>query len=288
MPLFGLNVPIAAGGDASAPAAAARRAEELGFAFVSVNDHPEGAPTHEAWTLLTWIAAKTTRVQVATRVLGLPYRSPAMVAKMAATLDMLAPGRVILGLGGGSGDHEMRALGLGVPTPGEKIDRLEEAVRLIRGLWSKSEFTFSGQHYWSDGATIAPRPKNVPIWLGTFGPRGLAIAGTLADGWIPSLGHASRASLPRMRRVVLDTAERAGRDPAAITCVLNVTVHIGSRCDNADILSGAASQVADGIDDLLSLGFDGVNIVLAGDGMMEQMEILATEVLGLPASGGPA
>jgi alkanesulfonate monooxygenase SsuD/methylene tetrahydromethanopterin reductase-like flavin-dependent oxidoreductase (luciferase family) len=285
VPLLGLNLPIVAGGDA-APGATARRAEALGFDFVSLNDHPEGAPTHEAWTLLTWIAAKTDRIKVATRVLGLPYRSPAMVAKMAATLDALAPGRVILGLGGGSGDDEMRAFGVPVPAPGEKMDRLEEAVLLIRGLWSEREFSFSGQHYRSERATIAPRPRSLPIWLGTFGPRGLAITGALADGWIPSLGHASRASLPVMRRLVLEAAERAGRDPAAITCVLNVTVHIGSWCDDPDVLSGAPSQVADGIDDLLSLGFDGLNIVLVGDKMVEQTRILATEVLGLPASGG--
>jgi alkanesulfonate monooxygenase SsuD/methylene tetrahydromethanopterin reductase-like flavin-dependent oxidoreductase (luciferase family) len=282
VPLFGLNVPTAADGGPSAPTAAARRAEALGFDFVSLNDHPEGTPSHEAWTLLTWIAARTTRVRVATRVLGIPYRPPAMVAKMAATLDGLAPGRVILGLGGGSGDREMRALGVRVPEPGEKIDRLEEAVRLIRGLWSEPDFTFSGRHYRSERATIAPRPSALPIWLGTFGPRGLALAGALADGWIPSLGNASREALPAMRRLVLDAAERAGRDTATITTVLNVAVDLGSpHGASDDVLSGRPSQVADAIDELLALGFDGMNIVLAGDAAMEQMPVLATDVLGL-------
>src|SRR5438309_7239705 len=88
--LFGLNVSTSAAPGAD-PVADARAAEELGFDFVSANDHPCGTePTHELWTMLTWIAAHTSRIGIATRVLGVPYRSPAVVAKMAATLDLLS------------------------------------------------------------------------------------------------------------------------------------------------------------------------------------------------------
>src|SRR5206468_1605420 len=103
--------------------------------------------THEVWTMLTWIAARTSRVGIATRVLGIPYRPPAMVAKMAATLDLLSGGRLILGLGGGYSDEEFRAFGLGVPTPREKVDGLEDAIRIAQGLWTQSEFTFEGTRY---------------------------------------------------------------------------------------------------------------------------------------------
>src|SRR5437867_5920593 len=114
--LFGLNVSTSAVPEAD-PVAQARRAEELGFDFVSANDHPSGTtPTFELWTMLAWIAAATSRIRVASRVLGVPYRPPAMVAKMAETLDRLSGGRLILGMGGGSGDEELRAFGLGVPT----------------------------------------------------------------------------------------------------------------------------------------------------------------------------
>src|SRR5688500_3295153 len=122
--LFGLNISTSAAPGAD-PVAEARRAEELGFDFVSANDHPCGTnPTHEVWTMLAWMAAGTSRIQVASRVLGVPYRLPPMVAKMAETLDRLSGGRLILGLGGGASDDEFRAFGVGVPTAREKIDGL--------------------------------------------------------------------------------------------------------------------------------------------------------------------
>jgi len=112
--LFGLNLSpsVTSGPD---PVAQARTAEDLGFDFVSANDHVHGPdPRYEAWTMLSWIAAETSRIRVATRVLGLPYRSPAVVAKMAETFDRLSNGRLILGLGAGASDEEFRALGLEV------------------------------------------------------------------------------------------------------------------------------------------------------------------------------
>ena len=128
--LFGLNVAASAAPGAD-PVALARRAEDLGFDFVSAADHPCGdQPTHETWTMLSWIAARTSRIRVATRVLGLPYRHPPMVAKAAETLDRLSGGRLILGLGGGYSDDEFRAFGLGVPSPREKVDGMAEAITI--------------------------------------------------------------------------------------------------------------------------------------------------------------
>jgi len=110
---FGLSIAPSAA-DGADPVAAARMAEDLGFDFVSASDHPCGTePTYETWTLLSWIAAATTRIRIATRVLGVPYRNPAMVAKMAETFSRLSGGRLILGLGGGYSDDEFRAFGLG-------------------------------------------------------------------------------------------------------------------------------------------------------------------------------
>ena len=111
------------------PVRDAATAERLGFDFVSTSDHPRGTdPTYEVWTMLSWIAASTSTVRIATRVLGVPYRSPAMVAKMAETFDRLSGGRLILGLGGGYSDDEFRAFGLRVPTAREKVDGLAEAI----------------------------------------------------------------------------------------------------------------------------------------------------------------
>jgi alkanesulfonate monooxygenase SsuD/methylene tetrahydromethanopterin reductase-like flavin-dependent oxidoreductase (luciferase family) len=144
---FGLNLDtsVVPGRD---PAADARRAEELGFDFLTSSDHPSGtSPTYETWTLLSWAAAATSRIAVGSRVLGVPYRPPAMVAKMAETLDRLSGGRLILGLGGGYSDEEFRALGLRVPTPRDKVDGLAEAISIMRGLWSEPRHSHAGRLY---------------------------------------------------------------------------------------------------------------------------------------------
>ena len=189
--LFGLDISTSRGTD---PIAAAARAEALGFDFVSSSDHPGAPGTREVWTMLTWIAARTQRIRIATRVLGVPFRNPALTGKMAATLHELSEGRLILGLGGGSGDDEMRAFGIPVPTPRAKVEGMAAAVETIRR-------DFTG-----------------PIWLGTFGPRALRATGRLADGWIPSRGYVSDEELIDMRERVAGAAA----DPSAITYALNL------------------------------------------------------------------
>ena len=129
MPRFGVSIIPSATGR-SDPVAQARRAEELGFDLVSIWDHPHGAnPSFETWTLMTWIAARTTRIHVASDVLGLPFRLPALTAKMAETLDRLSDGRFILGLGGGGDDEEFAGLGAPVRTPSEKVGGARRGTR---------------------------------------------------------------------------------------------------------------------------------------------------------------
>src|SRR5450755_454818 len=225
--LFGVGVPASAARDAD-PVAWAKVAESLGFDFVSVSDHPCGTdPTYETWTLLAWIAAATNRISVATRVLGVPYRPPAMVAKMAETLDRLSGGRLILGLGGGYSNEEFRAFGLRVPTARDKVDGLEEAIGVIRGLWTQPGFSFEGRLYQVTAAELEPKPAHrIPIWLGTFGDRALAVTGRRADGWIPSLGYVPTSKLPEMRDRVLAAAAAVGRAPGELTCALNVQIDV--------------------------------------------------------------
>ncbi len=279
--LFGLGVSTSAA-PAADPVADARRAEALGFDFVSASDHLHGGrPTYEPWTMLSWIAAATSRIQVATRVLGVPYRPPPVVAKMAETLDRLSGGRLILGLGGGYADQEFRAFGLGVRAPRDKVDGLEEAVRIARGLWSQRRFTFQGRLYRTDQAELQPKPaRRIPIWLGTYGPRALAVTGRLADGWIPSLGFAPPEQVVAMRARVLAAARAAGRDPAAITCCYNLEVRVDERGDTRPaVVSGPPAAVAERLLGFVELGFAALNLVPAGPGTGEQVERLAREVV---------
>jgi alkanesulfonate monooxygenase SsuD/methylene tetrahydromethanopterin reductase-like flavin-dependent oxidoreductase (luciferase family) len=279
--IFGLNVPASAARGAD-PVGLARRAEDLGFDFVSTADHPCGdQPTHETWTMLTWIAASTSRIRVATRVLGVPYRHPPMVAKMAETLDRLSAGRLILGLGGGYSDEEFRAFGLAVPSPRDKVDGLAEAITIMRGLWSRPGFTFEGRRYRTVAADLEPKPGHViPLWLGTFGNRALAVTGRLADGWIPSLGHASLDQLIVMRQRVIAAAEEAGRDPGQITCALNLEVQVDDHPQAApSVVAGPPAAVAEQLVTLVRAGFTALNFITAGRPADEQAERLATEVL---------
>jgi probable F420-dependent oxidoreductase len=278
--LFGLGVSTAATPGAD-PVKEARRAEELGFDFVSASDHLHGtSPTFEPWTLLSWIAAETSRIRVATRVLGLPYRSPPVVAKMAETLDRLSGGRLILGLGGGYSDEEFRAFGLGTWTPRDKIDGLEEAIRIARGLWAEERFSFPGRRYRIREAELEPKPGHgIPIWLGTYGNRALALTGRLADGWIPSHGMVSPEELAAMRRRVMTAAREAGRRPEDVTCIYNVEVRVGQADPGESVVSGAPEVVAERLSGFARMGFQGFNFLLVGPGREEQAERLAGEVI---------
>jgi alkanesulfonate monooxygenase SsuD/methylene tetrahydromethanopterin reductase-like flavin-dependent oxidoreductase (luciferase family) len=211
-----------------------------------------------------------------------------MVAKMAETLDRLSGGRLILGLGAGYSDEEFAAFGLTVPSPREKVEGLEEALRIIRGLWSEPGFTFAGRRYHVADADIEPKPaRPIPIWLGTFGDRALAVTGRHADGWIPSLGYAPVERLPSMRDRVLAAAEAAGRSPDDLTCALNVEVHIGDDADaRPGLVGGAPDQVAARLQDFVALGFTAFNFMVVGEAASEQAERLVTEIISeLRAAG---
>ncbi|MEV1177947.1 LLM class flavin-dependent oxidoreductase [Nonomuraea sp. NPDC049784] len=271
--MFGLGISTSAAPGAD-PVGEARAAEELGFDFVSASDHPCGSePSYEIWTMLTWVAAATSRIRVATRVLGVPYRPPAMVAKMAETLHRLSGGRLILGLGGGYSDEEFRAFGLGVPTPREKVDGMVEAIHIIRGLWSEPRFTYEGARYHTYEAAMEPKPAGpIPIWLGTYGTRALDATGRLADGWIPSLGFAPPEQAAAMRERVLSH----GR---AVECVYNVPFRIGDRADGDAVVAGSPQEVTDQLAGFARLGFTSMNFMPAGPNPRHQSERLATEIL---------
>ena len=278
---FGLSIPpsVLPGTD---PVASARMAEDLGFDFVSASDHPCGTePSYETWTMLSWVAAATSRIRVATRVLGVPYRNPAMVAKMAETFGRLSGGRLILGLGGGYSDEEFRAFGLGAFSARDKVDGLEEAIRITRGLWSRQGFTYSGRLYHTDGADLEPKPSRpIPIWLGTFGDRALRVTGQLADGWIPSLGYRPLHEYAAMRERVLTAACDAGRDPADVTCALHLQAQIGERATGGpSLVTGPPAAITEQLLAFAAIGFTSFSFTLTGPDIRQQAERLARDVV---------
>lgn len=277
--LFGVNVgtSTAPGQD---PVRLAQQAEEAGFDFVSASDHPYGpAPSFEAATLLTWILARTERVSVLSRVFGLPLRNEAMLAKSAESMQRLSGGRLILGHGSGGSEDELGRIGIPTATPGERLTALEEGVSLMRRLWDGGPVTFDGSHHRLAGAELRPTPAHpIPVWLGTFGPRALAMTGRLADGWIPSLGYRPTSELPQMLRAVRDGALAAGRDPDALTYALNTELEIGGEVDQARV-AGSTDQILDQLGGFVRTGFTAFNFMLGG-APAEEMRRVAAEVVG--------
>jgi alkanesulfonate monooxygenase SsuD/methylene tetrahydromethanopterin reductase-like flavin-dependent oxidoreductase (luciferase family) len=251
------------------PLAEAIAAEAAGYDFVSASDHPVGAtPSYETPTLLTWIAARTSRIRVATRVLGIPFRRPLMVAKAAETLQRLSAGRLILGLGGGYSDEEIVAVGGRLLSPREKVDGMSEAIEAIRGGWS--------------GAPTPTPSAPIPIWLGTYGPRALAVTGRLADGWIPSLGFAPPRQVPEMLDRIRASAVAAGREPAAVRAIYNVPVAIEASAEDG-VVSGSAVDIVEQLQAFAELGFTGFNLIPTPG----SAEVVAAEVLPALRQAGP-
>src|ERR1700730_12864539 len=199
-------------------------ADELGFDLIGVPDHPYQRRFYDTWTLLTAVAMRTKRATVFPDVVNLPLRPPAVLAKSAASLDLLSGGRFELGLGAGGFWDAIKAMGGPARTPGESVQALEEAIDVIRLVWSgKRGLRYDGRFYQLAGLNAGPGPGHpIGIWLGAYKPRMLALVGRKADGWVPSLGNLKPPELTEASKRIDDAAATAGRDPAAIRRVLNV------------------------------------------------------------------
>ncbi|MDQ2944002.1 MAG: LLM class flavin-dependent oxidoreductase [Candidatus Dormibacteraeota bacterium] len=198
-------------------------ADELRFELIGVQDHPYQRRFFDAWTLLVAIAMRTTRVTVFPDVANLPLRPTAILAKAAASLDLLSGGRVELGLGAGGFWDAIAAIGGPVRTPGESVAALEEAIQVIRLMWSAERgVRFDGKFYQLAGVHARPKPVHpIGIWLGAYKPSMLSLVGRRADGWVPSLGRVSPADLSMMNARIDESAHAAGRDPRSIRRILN-------------------------------------------------------------------
>jgi alkanesulfonate monooxygenase SsuD/methylene tetrahydromethanopterin reductase-like flavin-dependent oxidoreductase (luciferase family) len=193
------------------------------FDSVWVCDHFYGFdrrtdPFLEGWTTLTWLAARYPTVQLGHHVLGLGYRNPALLGKMAATLQTLSGGRLILGVGAGWREEEYRAYGYPFPKASVRIAQLDEAVQLMRRMWTETAATFTGQHFQISQAYCPPRPEPAPpVLIGGSGEQlMLPLVGRQADWWNTSTGRGIDAYRHK-RDIVFRAAEAAGRDPASIT-----------------------------------------------------------------------
>jgi len=198
-------------------------ADELRFDVIGVQDHPYQRRFFDTWTLLTAMAMRTKRVTVFPDVANLPLRPPAILAKAAASLDLLSGGRFELGLGAGGFWDAIKTMGGPVRTPGESVASLEEAIQVIRLMWSgERNLRFDGKFYQLGGVQSGPVPAHqIGIWVGAYRPRMLSLIGRVADGWVPSLGYVQPSDLAEANKRIDEAAVEAGRDPKSIRRVLN-------------------------------------------------------------------
>ncbi|HEY6058408.1 MAG TPA: LLM class F420-dependent oxidoreductase [Candidatus Limnocylindrales bacterium] len=203
-----------------------RAVEDAGFGLVTVMDHfyqiggvgPETDPMLESYTILSALAARTTRVRLGTLVSGVTYRNPAHLAKIASTLDVVSGGRALLGIGAAWNEVEHAGYGYAFPPVRERMDRLEEALAICRAMFTEERPSFAGRYYRIERALNSPRPiqpGGPPILIGGGGEqRTLKIAARYADltHWFP-LGL---DVLKHKTEVLARHCEAIGRDPATI------------------------------------------------------------------------
>jgi alkanesulfonate monooxygenase SsuD/methylene tetrahydromethanopterin reductase-like flavin-dependent oxidoreductase (luciferase family) len=256
--------------------ALSRRSEELGYDLVTFQDHPYQPAFLDTWTLMSWVAARTERVRIAANVLNVPLRSPAGLARSAASLDLLSAGRLDLALGAGAFWDAIEAMGGRRLAPGEAVDALGEAIDVIRGVLDVGEGTplrFDGDYYRLDGAQRGPAPAHdIPIWVGAYKPRMLRLIGRKADGWLPSIGHVKPGDFRSANQIIDEAAREAGRDPREIRRLVNISGCFST--SRGGFLDGSSEQW---VDDLLPLVVDhgvGTFILMSDDpGTMERFAL---------------
>ena len=215
-------------------------AEDRGLDLVGIQDHPYQRRFLDTYALIGDLLARTERLRFFPDVTSLPMRQPPMIAKAAASLDIMSGGRFELGLGAGAFWDAVAGMGGARRTNAAAFDALAEAMAIIRAaLDGERVVRGDGPHYPVPGYPAGPPPSHrVGIWLGVYRRRGLELVGRLADGWVPSLGRTTVAALAAGSRRIDDAARAAGRDPDDITRVLNLGGAITDGERGEDMLTG--------------------------------------------------
>jgi F420-dependent oxidoreductase-like protein len=247
LPHYDFSYPDGRPADLDATIAFARRAEALGYDSVWISDHffldlsryggsSKRHASLEAMTTLAAMAVETERVRLGTLVLCEAFRHPPLLAKMAATLDIVSHGRLELGVGAGWYEDEYRAYGYDFPPVGERMARLRETVEILAGMLANPRFSFEGRFYRVDAAPNEPPPvqqPRPPVWVGgKGGPKLMRIVAEAADGWNTVWRWTPDAYAERLAELER-ACERVARDPATVRRSLGLYTVVGS--DRADL-----------------------------------------------------
>jgi len=245
-----------------------RASEAAGLDLATFQDHPYQPAFLDTWTLLSYVAARTERIRLSPNVANVPLRPPAVLARAAASLDLLSGGRVELGLGAGGFWGPIEAMGGPRLSPGQSVDALSEAIDIIRGIWDTStreRLVVDGAHHRLDGAKRGPAPAHdIGLWIGAYKPRMLRLTGRKGDGWLPSLAYLkSLQQITDANATIDEAATAAGREPRAVRRLLNIGGRLSSQRTER-LLVGPPAQWAEQLAALvLEYGISG--FILGGD-----------------------
>lgn len=270
-----------------------RKAEDLGFGWISVWDHfysatlTDGADCWEAVATHAALACDTSKVTVGCLVYSVGYRHPAVLAKAITAIDHLSGGRAAMGIGAGWSKIEYEAYGIPFPGVGTRMDQLDEGIEVLRGLLHQESTSFSGTWFEVTDARNEPRPvqAKLPIWVGGGGEqRTLRTAARSADGW--NVPFVDPATFARKRDILHRHCEEIGRDPGEIRCAVNVGLawtdeslreQFGglSEAVRPGVLTGSDDQALARIQEYVDAGADQLNIALRAPFDLESVERLA-------------
>jgi len=225
------------------------------------------APTHEAWTVIAFVAARWPQFDIGPMVLGQSYRNPALLAKMAATLQTLSHGRFIMAIGAGWKEDEYHAYGYPYPSPGVRVEQLEDSLEIITRLWREpGQITYLGKHYSITNAYCEPKPDPVPpIIVGGGGSKTMRLAAKFADWW--NLPDANFADYNTKVDILRQQCDSVGRDPASLRLTWFGRMALGrtdaearrrggSRWTNQNALVGTPAQVVEQLQQFIEIGVD--------------------------------
>lgn len=286
-PLFGINV------DPNIDAleetyARTHYADQHGLDLITIQDHPYQRRFFDTWTLLSVLAAKTERVHLGTNVANLPLRPPAMLAKQAASLDVLSGGRVELGLGAGAFWQGIEAFGVPARTPAEAYAGFEDALNIIKAMWSQRSVSYAGSVYHVKGAQPGPLPAHpIRIWVGASGKKMLNLTGRMADGVLVSSSYEPPERLLEINRQIDEGAEQAGRPTEAIRRGYNLmgivdVGQFGGRLTNLQpgVIYGTPREWIDTLTRYITdYRQDTFLFWPAGDEPMRQIEVFTHEII---------
>ena len=289
-PLFGININPNAGGVQLA-FDLARFADQSTIDLIGIQDHPYNGGFLDTWTLLSALGAVTSNVRFFPNVANLPLRPPAMLAKAAATLDIITNGRVELGLGAGGFWEGIASYGGPQRTSAEAVQALDEAIQVMRLIWgthgNEQPVSFAGKFYRLAEAQLGPRPPHpIGIWLGALKPRMLRLVGHLSDGWSVSISYVLPEQIPEMQRLIDEAAAEANREPGSIRRNYNLGGMILSasqsnlRARRPGILFGLPTVWVETLVRFYTeLGMDAFNFWPVAGNEQEQVRLFAEEVV---------